>query len=225
MELYARIREILFEGNVLLSFSDTVTGLFCHPYSDKAVSTVRMLKRRDPSKGFIMLISDISGLCSVGGFEKAFISRFWPGPLTIILPCSEPALASLSPDGRTMAVRYPSDSFWTGFLKYHAFAVLSTSANEYSCLYSEFIRDSRLSKTDYQISFSCFIKGYFYELIKLSGSSIGIDFILSRKPFLEDRPCLPSTLISLFNNRLNVLREGKISSSELYAFYRKLSSV
>jgi L-threonylcarbamoyladenylate synthase len=74
--------------------SETVWGLAARATSDKAVAALRLWKGRGDDQPVSLLVSGEEALKDYG-FEvsplaSTLMSKCWPGPLTIVLPCSRP---------------------------------------------------------------------------------------------------------------------------------------
>jgi len=105
----------LLEADQLVAFpTDTVYGLGGKISSSKAIDCLYEVKGREHKKAIPVLIGDIDDLKQVT-IRMEFIAlrlaeRFWPGPLTIIVP-SHPSLPeNLSPYA-TVGVRMPDHPF------------------------------------------------------------------------------------------------------------------
>ena len=82
--------EILKSGGLVVFPTDTVYGVGAIAFNDQAVSQISEIKGRSGEKAIPILIGafDQLGLVSSGvnsDCEK-LARRFWPGPLTIVLP-------------------------------------------------------------------------------------------------------------------------------------------
>jgi len=82
--------EVLTGGGLVVFPTDTVYGLGAMAFDEQAVSRISDVKGRVGEKAIPILIGDISQLESVAAgisphCEK-LAKRFWPGPLTIVLP-------------------------------------------------------------------------------------------------------------------------------------------
>lgn len=218
--LFDELKELFSAGEVLLSFSDTVPGLFCSPFSLPAINKISWLKRRDLSKGYLVLKHDVSNICNVGPLHQRFIERFWPGPLTIVFTLKDKRLFNVSPDNHTIAVRRPCNIFWTPFLQHSKMPVLSTSSNEHTSTYFNALSSFLASTSSLNILSSCQINDRTFYLLSHPSP---ISYILLDAHSTPDVPSLPSTVIRLENNVLEVLREGAVSSAELKLFFEDIS--
>ena len=110
-EIQAALK-ILQNGGIVAFPTDTVYGLGALAFNNTAIESIYKAKNRPIEKAIPILIGDLSD------FEKAadtlrvpnmalrFASRFWPGPLTCIVPKKQtlPLAVSATP---TVAVRIP----------------------------------------------------------------------------------------------------------------------
>ncbi len=105
--------EIIKNGGLVAMPTETVYGLAADALNGKAVADIFKAKGRPMDNPLIVHISGLSQIkCLVREFpEKAMIlaEKFWPGPLTIILPKSELIPDEVSAGLDTVAVRFPSN--------------------------------------------------------------------------------------------------------------------
>ena len=103
--------EILKSGGLVVFPTDTVYGVGAMAFNDLAVSQISEIKGRSGEKAIPILIGafDHVGLVSSGvnsDCEK-LARRFWPGPLTIVLPRHNSIPDAVSPLP-TVGVRIPN---------------------------------------------------------------------------------------------------------------------
>jgi L-threonylcarbamoyladenylate synthase len=108
----ARATAILRDGGVVAFPTETVYGLGALVWNARAVARVFEIKGRPAFDPLIVHVLDRAMLLRVAAdlpkAAEALFERFWPGPLTIVLP-KEPAVPSLVTAGlQTVAVRMPS---------------------------------------------------------------------------------------------------------------------
>ncbi len=103
---------IILDGGIVAMPTETVYGLAADALNGKAVAKIFEAKGRPMDNPLIVHISDISQIKPlVREFpEKARLlaEKFWPGPLTIILPKSDMIPDEVSAGLDTVAVRFPS---------------------------------------------------------------------------------------------------------------------
>ena len=84
-----RAAELLRDGHVVAVPTDTVYGLAARPDSPDAVRRLRALKQRPPDKPFAVLVcsrEDAERMAVFGEVSRRLADRFWPGPVTIVVP-------------------------------------------------------------------------------------------------------------------------------------------
>lgn len=124
-------------GGLIAFPTDTVYGIGCDPFDERAVGLVYAAKGRPASKPLPVLgasASSLSGLASIGGRAARLADRFWPGPLTIVAraaarppPGRRLAPQLVSGDGK-VAVRVPAGRCVLGLLSACG-PLVGTSAN------------------------------------------------------------------------------------------------
>src|SRR5258706_8162626 len=82
--------EVLQNGGLVAFPTDTVYGLGALAFDNKAIESIYSAKDRPIEKAIPVLIGDIEALDliaeSIPNMARFFASRFWPGPLTCIVP-------------------------------------------------------------------------------------------------------------------------------------------
>lgn len=102
----------VLQNNGILAFpTDTVYGLGALAFDNAAIESIYAAKDRPIEKAIPILIGDLSHIDQVAidipNMALRFASRFWPGPLTCIVPKKQtlpPAVSATS----TVAVRIPN---------------------------------------------------------------------------------------------------------------------
>ncbi len=187
-----RIGEILKDGGVVAIPTETVYGLAANALDEDAVSKIFKAKGRPQDNPLIVHISEIEELYPlVKGVPKEALllaEKFWPGPLTMILPRSEIVPKSVSAGLDTVAVRMPSHPIARAIIKSAGVPLAAPSAN----------LSGKPSPTTAQHVFN-----------DMNGR---IDAIA------DGGPCsvgLESTVITLCTTPARLLRPGKITPDEL----------
>lgn len=88
--------------------TDTLYGLVARALDKKAVTRIYKLKQRQPQKPFIILIANTGDLAQFGIEPLAGLEKYWPGPTSIILPCTDTGLAYLHRGTKSLAFRLPA---------------------------------------------------------------------------------------------------------------------
>jgi L-threonylcarbamoyladenylate synthase len=123
--------EILRAGGLVAFPTDTVYGLGCLAFDQAAIESIYVAKDRPLEKAIPILVADVDDLDRVTRDlpERArrLASRFWPGPLTLVLPKRVDLPAAVSATD-TVGVRVPDNEVARTLL--HAAGPMAvTSAN------------------------------------------------------------------------------------------------
>lgn len=91
--------------------TDTVYGLAVDPFRAGATDRVFEVKRRPREVRLPVLVAGVDQALSlttaVPALARRLMDRYWPGPLTIVLPARPGIGADFGDDGRTVGVRHP----------------------------------------------------------------------------------------------------------------------
>lgn len=91
-----RAVEALRSGLLAIVPTDTVYGIAADPSVPGAEERLFHAKRRDRGKPVALLASDVEQVerwgAVLGERERTLASKFWPGPLTLVLPVPDPRL-------------------------------------------------------------------------------------------------------------------------------------
>lgn len=122
----------LSRGYPVVFPTDTVYGVGVIPYEEAAIERLYAVKERPAAKGIPILLSEAADLArvarSIPPTAQALIDRFWPGPLTIIVP-RRPDLPDVISPNDTIAVRIPAHAIARDLIRQAGGAVATTSAN------------------------------------------------------------------------------------------------
>ena len=120
-------------GHLVVFPTDTVYGVGCNPFDEQAVARLFAVKGRPLYKGIPILLADITDLDkvaqSIPPLAQQLIDRFWPGPLTVIVP-KRPELPEAISDNEGIAVRIPDNLVARAVIRAAGGAVAATSANQ-----------------------------------------------------------------------------------------------
>lgn len=123
---------LLHEGQLVCYPTDTVYGIGAAATNEAAVRRLYAVKGRALDKPVPLLIADsgaASWLAEVTPVARTLMSRFWPGPLTIVMRKS-PEFRSLALAGRdSIALRVPDHNLVRMIIRALDEPVTGTSAN------------------------------------------------------------------------------------------------
>ena len=123
----------LAAGKVLAYPTETVYG-FGGAVDERSVQQLVSLKSRDPAKPFLLLVAASEMITRLGlhltGYASQLAARFWPGPLTLVLPGGEKRVPTKlrGPEGG-VAVRWTPHRSLARLILAHGDPITSTSAN------------------------------------------------------------------------------------------------
>ncbi|MFP4186886.1 MAG: L-threonylcarbamoyladenylate synthase [Acholeplasmataceae bacterium] len=106
------------KGDVIIVPTDTVYGLAARVYDDEALQRIYRIKGRDQSKKIPVLSfnrHEVSFYARISYHGGALMTRFWPGPLTLILHSSKEYLERTG--NETIAIRIPDKPVLLDILK------------------------------------------------------------------------------------------------------------
>jgi L-threonylcarbamoyladenylate synthase len=126
------VTEAVQHGELVVIPTDTVYGVGANAFDEVAIQALFFAKRRSAEKGIPILLADQSDLykvaASVSPVAEDLIARFWPGPLTLVLPKREDLPSSLS-DTESVAVRIPEHDISRALIRASGGMLATTSAN------------------------------------------------------------------------------------------------
>lgn len=137
MKISSDINEIvgvLEAGGIVAFRTDTLFSLSCDAFNNDAVSKIYTLKQRPVHKALPIFIDSIESAkqyVEIDNVAMKVAKKFWPGPLTIILPLLESSRISplVHRDSRCIAIRVPNAPLLSKVIKLHGNPLVATSAN------------------------------------------------------------------------------------------------
>jgi len=181
---------ILLSGGLVAFPTDTVYGVGALAFHQKAIEEIYIAKDRAIEKAIPVLIGDTADLIKVADeipiFAMRLIARFWPGPLTVLLPKKTTLPEAISATS-TVGVRVPAHDMARALLRL-AGPLAVTSAN---------ISGQPSPTTAQEVSTQL---GGRIAMILDGGKTPG---------------GIPSTLVDCTGDEIQVLREGPITKAQL----------
>jgi len=186
----ANALEVLLSGGLVAFPTDTVYGVGALVFDEKTVESIYAAKERPVEKAIPVLIGDAVDLNQVAEEvpmpAARLIARFWPGPLTVLVP-KKSSLPTVVSATSTVGVRVPDHELARSLLRL-AGPMAVTSANI----------SSQPSPTTAE------------EVLTQLGSRIAMILDGGRTP-----GGVPSTLVDCTGDEIQILREGPISKETL----------
>lgn len=134
--LIARAAACLRDGGLVAFPTETVYGLGVHALDRAAVARLFDAKGRPADDPVIVHVSSLDDLPAlvrdVPEHARQFARRFWPGPLTLVLPRSAAVPDTVTAGLDTVAVRVPSHPVARALLSAAGVPVAAPSANLFS---------------------------------------------------------------------------------------------
>lgn len=188
------IADDIKKGKIFVFPTETVYGIGTNVYNEESCKKIYEIKKRPEWKPLIVLISGskmLNGLVkNINDIEKKLIDTFWPGPLTIVFQKKENLLISkyVSAGLDTIGIRMTDGEIVQKIIRKANVPIVAPSAN----------LSGRTDGTK------------ILEIMDEVGN--GIDGIIDIGDISDS---IPSTLVQVFENKIKVLREGKISKEKL----------
>ncbi len=201
-EIVKNVVSFLKEGKVGAIPTETFYGLSANPFSEKALKRIFQIKGRDYNKPILLLIGKLEQLSlvveEIPPVAEKLISKFWPGPLTIVFKARDNLSPFLTAGTGTIGVRLSSSPVVRKICETFELPVTGTSAN---------VSGKPPARSADEV------------LKKLPE----IDFILDGGKLYAKAP---STVISVVENKLTLIREGEIPFEKIKtAFYSSSNSI
>lgn len=186
-----RASEVLRQGGLVAFPTDTVYGLGALAFNDAAVRSIYQAKGRPSDKALPVLLSSVADIdlvaTSIGDSALRLARRFWPGPLTLVVPKNDRVPEAVA--GATVGIRVP-DHVTARVLLELAGPLAVSSANQ-SGSESPVTAAGALEQLEGRV-----------EIILDGGASPG---------------GIPSTVVDCTGDELVIVREGPLTLRELQA--------
>ncbi len=197
----AEIEDILKKGGIGVISTDTIYGLVGSALFPETVERIYRVRRRNPRKPSIILVSSLKDLDKFGvklsNREKRFLENVWPGRVSVILACPYKKFAYLHRGKDALAFRLPKNKDLVDLI-WRVGPLVAPSANPEGLPPAKNIREARR---------------YFGDKV---------DFYLSLS---GGKSKLPSTLVSLCGGNIKVVRLGSVEAGSLLKKYRKSADI
>ena len=189
MDIDLIIKTLNEEGKVIAIKTDTVYGLICNAFDQKAIDKIYDIKKRERKKPlsiFIKNIDELDKFVERRNLSKEIfdiLNKYWPGALTVIFKKKNDTFDYFLNGLDTIGIRIPNDETLLNILNQINFPLAETScniSNEKEYKTAEEIRDKLGDKLD----------------LIVDGGDVNNN--------------IPSTIVSVVNNEIITLRHGEI---------------
>lgn len=187
-----KIADIIKSGEILILPTDTVYGIVSDSTNEDAVKKIYELKKREMSKPLNILVSNKEMIKRVvkeiSKWEEKIINKFFPGSLTIIFQKNGIIPDIVTSGLNTVGVRMPNHKMLLELINYLDNPIVATSCN--------FAGKKEITNAeDAAFKFKDNVKAI------VDGGNL--------------KNGIPSTIIELKEDKINILREGQVSKEIL----------
>lgn len=188
---------LLRQGCITAYPTETFYALGVRFDNEESLKKLYELKLRPKEKAVPLIIGSREMLADIASNDwirnmpssaRMLMDRFWPGPLTLLIPAREGLSEYLTANTGMIAVRIPGESFALCLAREAGFPVTATSAN--------------LSGMQPAANAD--------DVIKYFGG--GLDLVIDDGPSSGGQP---STIVDVSGGRIRIVRHGAISKGEI----------
>jgi tRNA threonylcarbamoyl adenosine modification protein (Sua5/YciO/YrdC/YwlC family) len=129
--LIRKVVDILEASGIVVYPTDTYYGIGCDLMSPKAIERIYQLKRRDKSKPFSFICSDLTNIsqyAKVSNYAYRTMKRLLPGPYTFILEGSKLVPKIMLTKRKTAGIRVPDNAICLALVRELGHPIITTSA-------------------------------------------------------------------------------------------------
>jgi tRNA threonylcarbamoyl adenosine modification protein (Sua5/YciO/YrdC/YwlC family) len=190
MRLIKKAVDVLQDGGVIIYPTDTVYGLGCALSNKKGIDRIYEIKRRSRKRPLSFVcadLKDISRYARVSDFAYKTMKRLLPGPYTFILEASRLVPKTILPKRLATGIRVPDNEICLCLVRELGQPIISTSVST---------EDGEVLSNPVEI------KDKFGHTV---------DMIIDGGILVSE----PSSIISLVDDTIEIVREGKGDVSTL----------
>ena len=183
----------LKNGKIFVLPTGTIYGICTNALNKQAVKRIYKIKRREYNKPLIVLVDSFKMLkkicCDLNDLEIELASKFWPGPLTMILKKRKIVPNVVTANNDTIGVRIDSSQVVNTLIEKSGVPIVAPSANVSGNLNInsiELLEDEVKDRVDYIVDTGI------------------LDNVVE------------STIVKVEDNNIEILREGKLSKKEIF---------
>jgi len=184
MRLIRKAVDILRQGGIIVYPTDTFYGLGCDLFNKRGIERIYDIKRRSRKQPFSFICADlkeISRYARVSDYAYKTMRRLLPGPYTFILEASRLVPKIILPKRLTTGIRVPDDAICLALVRELGQPIISTSVSDER---GEILNDPQEIDKKFR---HC------------------VDLVIDGGMLVAE----PSSVISLVDDRVDVIRTGK----------------
>ncbi|MBI4633009.1 MAG: threonylcarbamoyl-AMP synthase [Deltaproteobacteria bacterium] len=184
LRLIRKAVDVLRKGGIIIYPTDTVYGLGCDLFNKKGIEKIYAIKKRSKKQPLSFVcadLRDISRYARVSDYAYKTMKRLLPGPYTFILEASRLVPKIILPKRQTTGIRVPDNHICISLVTELGQPIISTSVETES---EELLSDPN-------------------EIEKKFGNRV--DLVIDGGIVVPE----PSSVISLIDDRIEVIRTGK----------------
>ncbi|GAB4366806.1 MAG: L-threonylcarbamoyladenylate synthase [Calditrichia bacterium] len=189
----ARAVEILENGGIIIYPTDTVYGIGCSIYNKHALERLYRIKGKSKFDPISIIVNDIhqaSQFARISNFAYRILRRCYPGPYTFILPATREIPKIMLSKRKEVGIRIPNSRVCNALVEMSMKPLVNTSVN---------MAPDEILNDPYEIQQR-------YQNV--------VDLFLDAGWLPDPRE---STVISLIDDTVEVLREGKGDVANIFA--------
>lgn len=185
MRVIQKAVEALREGQLVVYPTDTVYGIGCSIYNKRAIEKMYRLKGKSKFEAMSLICDSIrqaSKYVHISNYTYRILKRCFPGPFTIILPATREIPKLMLSRRKEIGIRIPESRICSLLVSHLEHPILNTSAglSEDYIVHGQHAFDNELFND--------------------------VDIFLDAGPLTDAQS---STVVSIVNDELEILREGK----------------
>ncbi len=182
----------LEKGELIIYPTDTVYGIGCNLYNKRALERLYILKKKskfDPISLIVENIKEASLYARISNYAFRILRHCLPGPYTFILPSTREIPKIMLSKRKEVGIRIPDNTVCATLLKNFEYPLVNTSVNVEV--------DELLNDPD--------------EIERMYKNDVALMLDAEWLPDAEE-----STVVSLIDDKIDILREGKGNIQKLY---------
>ncbi|MDD5168937.1 MAG: L-threonylcarbamoyladenylate synthase [Syntrophales bacterium] len=184
MRLIRKAVDVLRSGGIIIYPTDTVYGLGCALFNKRGIEKIYEIKKRSKKQQLSFVcadLKDISRYAMVSDYAYKVMRRYLPGPYTFILQASRLVPKIILPKKQTTGIRIPDHAISLALVQELEQPIISTSVQTEE---GELLNDPFIIHEQFHHSVDLVIDG-------------GVI------------PAMPSSVISLVDDNIEIIRVGK----------------